>query len=440
MQSVIVKKSLTLAIILIAVFAFAQTIYAQEPTLDELKKDIETKNEELKKLEEEAQKYKEEVAEHQEKGKTLKAELSQINRTIGKLKRDIAISEQKLKKIGLEIDVLSIEIQNKEATLKKFRGGLAGLLQSWVELEKTSLLEIVLKNTLLSNFFGQLDYLETLNQRILASLDTVRKFKKELEDKKEATETKKKEEDYTKKLLQGRRTVLSSEQKERDTLLRTTKNQEKIYQALLSDQEKKIAALEDEIREIEDKIKVTIDPASLPSKGSGVLGWPLPQITLRSCYNLKELINCITQHFGYTSFAAVGGYGGKGHNGTDFRAAIGTPVLTAESGVVEAVGDTDIGCRGASYGKWILIKHPSNLSTLYAHLSSVGVSQGQNVARGERIGLSGKTGYATGPHLHFTVFASQAVRVESIRSKVCGRQMTLPIADPNWYLNPLHYL
>ena len=434
------KKWLSGAIIVIAIFSLVQSVSGQERSLDELQKEIEVKSGELQKLEEEAEKYREEVAEHQEKGKTLKTELSRINSTIEKLRRDIAISESKLQKVGLEIEVLSIEIQTKEDSLQKFKIGLAGLMQSLVELEQTSLLEIILKNSFLSKFFNQLDYIATLQTKILASLDTVRKFKKELEERKEATETKKKEEDYAKKLLQGRRNALSGEQKEKDTLLRITRNQEKIYKTLLNDQEKKIAALEDEIREIEAKIQVTIDPASLPSGGSGVLGWPLPQITLRPCRNLTELINCITQQFGYTSFAAVGGYGGKGHNGTDFRAAIGAAVFTAENGTVEAVGDTDIGCRGASYGKWILIKHPSNLSTLYAHLSSVEVSPGKNVTRGERIGLSGKTGYATGPHLHFTVFASQAVRIEPIRSKVCGRTMTLPIADPNWYLNPLRYL
>ncbi|MBI3273871.1 MAG: M23 family metallopeptidase, partial [Candidatus Colwellbacteria bacterium] len=151
--------------------------------------------------------------------------------------------------------------------------------------------------------------------------------------------------------------------------------------------------------------------------------------------------------FGYTSFAAAGGYGGKrGHNGIDFRGDTGTPVFSAERGIVEAVGDTDIGCRGASYGKWVLIRHPNNLSTLYAHLSAIIADSGEKVARGDRIGLSGKSGYATGPHLHFGVFAAQAVEIKTIVSRVCGRNMTLPVAgsDPvsgvGGYLNPLDYL
>ena len=73
-------------------------------------------------------------------------------------------------------------------------------------------------------------------------------------------------------------------------------------------------------------------------------------------------------------------------------------------------------------------------------MSYVGVVQGQAVNRGMQIGLSGKTGYATGPHLHLGVFATQAVEVTDIRSKVCGRMMTLPVAAINGYLNPLDYL
>ncbi|MBI3630851.1 MAG: M23 family metallopeptidase [Candidatus Sungbacteria bacterium] len=202
-------------------------------------------------------------------------------------------------------------------------------------------------------------------------------------------------------------------------------------------------ALADEVRQIEEKIQVTIDPSLLPRKGTGVLGWPLPNISLGTCrLELKQdaLTNCITQFFGYTSFAAIGGYNGKGHNGADFRAEIGTPVLSADDGDVTATGDTDAGCRAASYGKWILIRHPNNLSTLYGHLSLINVSAGQGVKRGEQIGYSGKTGYATGPHLHFSVFATQAVQVQDIRSRVCGRTMTLPVSAINGYLNPLDYL
>ena len=83
---------------MIAIFGFLQTASSQETTLEELRKDIDAKNEELKKLEEEAEKYRQEVEEHQERGQSLKVEIARIDRTVTQIKRNIAATETKLKK------------------------------------------------------------------------------------------------------------------------------------------------------------------------------------------------------------------------------------------------------------------------------------------------------------------------------------------------------
>lgn len=428
-------------------FIFAVLLFITAPNnssgtaVDELQRSIAEKNAEIQELEEEANKYRQEIAAKQEIGNTLSAEIKRIDGLIGRLRRDITVSEQKISRNQLEIESLAIEIEEKETSEKKLKQSLASLIQSFREQEEETLLEVLIKNRVLSEFFRQLDYVSRLKEIIIGALTDLREVRRELGIKKADAEEKKNELEDFQGALYGRRKIQEDTRRERDELLRLTKNQEKQYQKLLREQERKRAALEAEVREIEEQIRVTIDPSTLPPKGRGVLGWPLPDISLKSCWKGGEdSKNCLTQYFGYTSFAAVGGYAGKGHNGTDFRADIGTPVLSAERGVVEAAGDTDLGCRGASYGKWILIRHSNNLSTLYAHLSSVSAAQGQAVARQDRIGFSGKSGYATGPHLHFGVFASEAVKIESIRSKVCGRLMTLPIAATNGYLNPLDYL
>ena len=82
-------------------------------------------------------------------------------------------------------------------------------------------------------------------------------------------------------------------------------------------------------------------------------------------------------------------YNGQGHDGVDFGAAIGTPVYAALDGVVEGTGNTDLVCPGASFGKWIFIQHANGLSTMYAHLSLIKVSQGQTVRTGDIIGYTG---------------------------------------------------
>jgi murein DD-endopeptidase MepM/ murein hydrolase activator NlpD len=115
-------------------------------------------------------------------------------------------------------------------------------------------------------------------------------------------------------------------------------------------------------------------------------------------------------------------------------------VRAALAGTVKGVGNTDSVCPGASYGKWALIEHENGLSTLYAHFSLIKVSAGQTVNTGEIIGYSGDTGYATGPHLHFTVYATQGVRIMQRKSAVCRGSYMMPVADLKAYLNPLSYL
>ena len=409
--------------------------------IDELKREIEQKNEEIKKLEEEAQKYRQEIVSKQQMGKTLKDELARIEKTIKQLRNDIYLTDKKIQKSELEVKETSLDINDKEKSIKKLRNGLTGLLQNFAEKDQISLIATLLKYNFLSGFFQQLDYGSTLKKNIFSALEHLRTLQKELQAKKEAAENKKTELANLKKIIGGRRKYQEETKKKQNELLLETKNQEKKYQELLLEQEKKRAALEDEIREIEAKLDIVVDFSSLPRKGVGVLGWPLPEVSLVSCFKgVNEFKNCITQFFGYTSFAAVGGYNGKGHNGVDFRAAPGTQILATEDGVVDAIGDTDIGCRKASYGKWILIRHSNNLSSIYAHLANIEVYSGQEIKRGDYVGLSGATGYATGPHLHFGVFVTQAVKIESIKSRVCGRMMTLPIAPRDGYLNPLDYL
>lgn len=437
------KKSkwlLGMTLILVSTLSFSA---ARAESLDELKKSIDSKNQEIQQLEAEAKSYRDAIANKQAEAKTLSGELARIDRTLKKLKNNISITQRQIQKKQLEIQVAALDIIQKESSIVTLRDGLAGVLESTHESDQQSILAILLQHNVLSDFFQQLDRAVSVQDTILKSLTTLRTLRHELEITKAQAETKKSELENLKYSLSGQKKVQESQRNDRTTLLQETKNQEKQYQALLQEREAKRAALEDEVRHIEAKIKITLDTSLLPNRGTGVLGWPLPNIMLAQCrttFRQDAATNCITQYFGYTSFAAIGAYSGKGHNGTDFRADIGTPVLAAESGEITGTGDTDAGCRGASYGKWILIKHPNNLSTLYGHLSSIDVSPGQSVAQGERIAYSGKTGYATGPHLHFTVFATQAVRIDSIVSRVCGRTMILPIAALNGYLNPLDYL
>ena len=110
-------------------------------------------------------------------------------------------------------------------------------------------------------------------------------------------------------------------------------------------------------------------------------------------------------------------------------------------GVVLGTGNTDLTCRGASFGKFVFIKYDNGLSSTFGHLSLIKVNEGDKVARGQVVGYSGSTGHATGPHLHVSLYASEAVKMDSKPSAACGgRVYRLPVAPINAYLDAMYYL
>ena len=92
------------------------------------------------------------------------------------------------------------------------------------------------------------------------------------------------------------------------------------------------------------------------------------------------------------------------HGGIDIRASAGTPIYASRSGVVITSA-----YNAGGYGNYVVISHGGGSSTLYAHMTSRAVSEGQRVSQGQVIGYVGSTGRSTAPHLHFEV------RVNNVR-------------------------
>ena len=89
-----------------------------------------------------------------------------------------------------------------------------------------------------------------------------------------------------------------------------------------------------------------------------------------------------------------------GWNGVDLAAPNGSPIYAASGGTVVV---SRVGGWNGGYGNYVVIDHGNGVQTLYAHMSTDNVSVGQTVSRGEQIGTVGKTGQATGYHLHYEV-------------------------------------
>ncbi len=248
----------------------------------------------------------------------------------------------------------------------------------------------------------------------------------ELEGDKKETEEKKDDLKEFSNTLSDQKKVVAANTSEKNTLLTETKSQEAAYQALVKKRLEEKAALEKEIFEYESQLKYILDPSTIPSAGSSPFSWPTNDVY-------------ITQQFGKTS-ASGRLYASGSHNGTDFKALMGTAILALADGTVSGSGDTDATCNRTSFGKWILVKHDNGLAATFAHLSVISVKSGEKVKRGQVIGYSGNTGYSTGPHLHISVYPNDAVNAENRASASCaGKTYYMPIAAVNAYLDPMQY-
>ena len=412
----------------LSLFFVKATVNAQSTArVDELRQKITDRNTAIANLEKEIGQYQEQIEEVGKQSKTLQSTIKSLDLSGKKLTADLNVTENKIGKTNDTIEELGLQIQTKEKEIGASYDVIAESIRSINETDSQTLIETMLRYDNLSDFTDEIERLKQFQNAVEIKLLTLRELKVGLEGNKAETEKKKKELTTLKSTLADQKRIVEINKKEKDTLLKDTKNKETTYKKTLSEKVALRDAFAKELLDFESQLRFEIDPSRLPQTGSGVLSWPLEKVS-------------ITQNFGNTAFAQAGGYNGQGHNGIDLRASIGTAVKSALNGTVSGIGDTDSVCSGASYGKWVLIEHPNGLSTIYAHLSLIKVSAGQSVSTGEIIGYSGSTGYATGPHLHFTVYATQGVRIYDRKSAVCRGTYHIPVADFKAYLNPLLYL
>jgi murein DD-endopeptidase MepM/ murein hydrolase activator NlpD len=101
----------------------------------------------------------------------------------------------------------------------------------------------------------------------------------------------------------------------------------------------------------------------------------------------------------------------KAHNGTDYAAPHGTPIMTTASGTVEQTGFT------SGNGNFVKVRHNRTYATQYLHMSKILVRRGQRVSQGDVIGRVGSTGLATGPHVCYR-FWKNGVQVDALRQKL----------------------
>jgi murein DD-endopeptidase MepM/ murein hydrolase activator NlpD len=395
-------------------------------TVEQIQARIDKANKNREQLEKEIANYQGQLKVIGDQASTLQNTIKSLDISTSKITTEVKLTENNITKTAYTIQDTDLEISNKEKQINNGKQAIRQALRQINESDMLSVWEMILSDNNLSDFWSNIEDIIIVQAKIGDQILSVKNIKTKLEVAKVELEKRKNElEQYTKELA-DRKSVLQSTKKEKSNLLSVTKSTEANYQKILNDKLALKEALDKEINTYESELKLAIDPKSFPTAKKGILTWPVDTVR-------------ITQYFGKTAYSARLYVTGT-HNGVDFGVPIGTKIKSAGPGVVEGVGDTDIVCPGASWGKWVFIRYDNGLASTYGHLSLITAKAGQRVAAGDIVGYSGNSGYSTGPHLHMSLYAGQGVKVSTLKSSVCKGTYTMPLADTKAYLDPMVYL
>ena len=412
-------KILTLLTIL---SLLSSPVTAWATSADDLQQQINDKQIQIQELEKQIAQYQTAIKSSQSQSATLKAQITKMETQIKSLEAQIKLIQTQISQTSLKIQGLNSDIQTQSIKLDQQKNNLAQSLRAIDENDQEGPFYLIMKNQSFSDFLNQVQYSENLQDSIGRKLTEIKTLKAQMETQKSDYETQKKQLENFNVQLRGKSLALDDQKDQKNDLLNTTQNQEKQYQSLVSDLQKKRDQIETDIYQIEEKLRRLINPNSIPGAHSGLFVWPT------TGQSVTQTFGCIISAFARKSYPACteGGKGGY-HNGIDINTDTGDPVYSVMAGTISGVGNLG----KYAYGKWITVNLNNGLTVLYGHLSSQSVSVGQIVKAGQVIGYSDSTGYSTGSHLHFTVYATNTFEIQQ---KSYG---SLPVGGA---VSPLDYL
>lgn len=337
-------------------FSFAGN---EQQKLDQVNKDKNAVQSQLNQGKKEAKKLNNEIAELEKKINAAEAEIKDIQSDISQTKNNIAETEKNMKKVKEEM----VE-QNDNMNAR---------LVAMYKNDDTNMLEVLLGSADISEFLTNLDMVQRiydsdveLLEEMQANYDKIEEQKRSLEEMQQKLESQQQQQKERQSALESDQDAVAGKKAE------VEKNNVAL-EAQIDAFNKEAAALEAQIRALQGN----------STYSGGALGWPVPGITR------------VTSEFGSRLHPVLKVQ--KMHTGMDIGAPRNSTVVAAADGTVI------MSTYNGSYGNVVMIDHGSGIVTVYAHNTTLLVSKGQTVTRGQTIAKSGDTGRVTGPHVHFEV-------------------------------------
>ena len=387
---------------------------------------IDQKKEELGEVESSIDEVKEEL-------QRVNREQSSINSQIASIDDDLEQKEKELREIESQMAITQkqleetrLELTDTVAELEKTQDDLR---QAALELEQAiedislqeqqiserlrvmymnnnaSYLELLLESQSLNELLNKITMVKELmdyDQEVLSGLqfvrddieikkqeledqeETITLYKSQIESKKATLENKEKQIKASKDKIAVQKQEIQSRKSERELLLGQLDQEKASIRKELDELDRLSKQLERTITNLIQKQKGTNQPSS-PYSG-GALAWPVPGYEGKITSPFGNRIHPISRDYRFHSGIDIAGY-----------AVNGKSAVSAANGVVIYAS------WYGGYGNTVIIDHGNGITTLYAHGSSIAVSPGQQVQRGQTVLRVGTTGNSTGPHLHFEV-------------------------------------
>ena len=394
-----------------AVFVlFGAAIFASPALGDTSAEDLKDK---LGDIKDKIQAYQKIVDLKQQQRSNLSAQIDALEAQAAKLEIEIGSNQDRIHNLDQEMDRLQNQIAEKEKMLVAQKGILVELMRNYHEDRVQTDFQLLLSTQEAIATMNRNNWTLETGDKVGEMVGNIQHLRDSLKEEYDALESKKSEADSLRLQLQQRTDYLSNAKQSKEVLVAKTQLEEKQYTSKISDLEEQRKDIENEIEDLESAKVDQLDLSKIPAFKNSTLFYPVADPH-------------VSQGYGKTKFTRWYTF----HNGIDFTGKVGTPIYAAADGTVIGVGNEG----KYAYGKWIAIDHGNGLVTLYGHMSSQGVSKGDKVNKGEKIGLMGMTGYTTGPHVHFTVFAKNSFDIVP-STKVPG--ITLPTGA---HVNPEKYL
>ena len=325
----------------------------------------------------------------------LKASKNDLNSYVKKLDESLTGIQQKIDELETKITSKEQEIQKTQTELEKTQAeqqaqyeAMKARIKFMYERGDSLYLELLLESGSFAEMLNKAEYVEMLSEYDRNKLNEYINTAKMIELTKEELE-------QEKSTLTDAKADVAVEQANMQTLINDktaeigdisaniTDKQAAIdeYEASIQEQNDTISALEKAVAE--EKKQLEAQQKKAQTYDGGMFTWPCPSYTRIS----DDYGNRIHPILGIQQF----------HNGIDMAAPGGSPILAAYNGTVVAAA------YSTTMGNYVMIDHGDGLYTVYMHASSLSVSTGQTVSKGDQIAAVGATGRATGNHLHFSV-------------------------------------